>query len=143
MTESTRSLSTMLPDRHPEEESSRLLLFGVRRIAAGGFNDAHAANAFLFGFGLSYRRPLVLMRALMAEMSRVAERKILVAPCCCLRMTVDEATVLTTAGSAVENPHDSHRLLCGMLGVGNALGVLSSAQALGQAFADLGRPLPS
>lgn len=112
-------------------------------MAAGDLNDAHVANAFMANFGLAYRRPLILLRALMAELSRVSERKIMVAPCCCPRMTTAEAAVLASVGLGIDNPHDAHDLLCETLGVDNCLGALSSAQALGQAFADLGRPLHS
>ena len=92
-------------------------------------------------FGLAYRRPLILLRALMVELSRVSVCKIRVAPCCCPRMTAAEATMLVAVSHGIEDPHDAHDMLCDMLGVDNCLGVLSSAQALSQAFADLGRPL--
>ena len=136
-------LSKILKDRCPPEENGRLLLFAVRRVATGGLNDAHVANAFLSAFGLAYRRPLVLLRALMAELSRVSQRKILVAPTCCPRMTGAEGAMMTVISDALDDPHAAHRLLCATLGVENCLGALSSAQALGQAFADLGRPLRS
>jgi hypothetical protein len=141
MSETAHSLSAILSERGPQQDNGRLLLFAVRRIAAAGLNDAHVANAFLSAFGLAYRRPLILARALMAELSRVSERKILVAPCCCPRMTAAEATVVAAASIAIDDPHGAHQMLCEMLGVENCLGALSSAQALGQAFADLGRPL--
>jgi len=141
MTEYVPQLATILSNRYPEEDDNRLLLFGVRRVAAGGLNDAHAANAYLAAFGLGYRRPLILLRALMAELSRVSNRRILIAPCCCPRTTAAEASILDAVISAVEAPHQAHRLLCDTLGVENCLGALSSAQALGQAFADLGHPL--
>jgi hypothetical protein len=134
-------IAQILPRRGPTEPSQRLLLFALRRIAAGGLNDAHAANAMLGMFGLSFRRPLVLLRALMAEMSRVSNRKVLVAPCCCPRMTGAEGVLLAAVMSAVSDPHGAHEALGQLLGVENCLGALSSAQALGQAFEDLGRPL--
>jgi hypothetical protein len=134
-------ITQILPSRGPTEPSQRLLLFALRRIAAGGLNDAHAANAMLGMFGLSFRRPLVLLRALMAEMSRVSNRKVLVAPCCCPRMTGAEGVLLAAVMSAVSDPHGAHEALGQLLGVENCLGALSSAQALGQAFEDLGRPL--
>lgn len=143
MNEYVRDLSAILPARWPNETNGRLLLFAIRRVAAGGLNDAHVSNAFMASFGLAYRRPLILLRALMAELSRVSERKIMVAPCCCPRMTTAEAAVLASVGLGIDSPHDAHDLLCETLGVDNCLGALSSAQALGQAFADLGRPLQS
>lgn len=142
MSEHMPQLASILSDHYPEEEDGRLLLFGIRRMAAGGLSDAHAANALLAAFGLAYRRPLILLRALMAELSRVSRRKIMIAPCCCPRTTPAESSIFNAVVSAVHRPHDAHRLLCDTLGVENCLGALSSAQALGQAFADLGHPLP-
>jgi len=55
-------------------------------MGATGLNDASAASAFIGLFGLSYRRPLVLVRALMAETARVSARTISLAPCCRGRM---------------------------------------------------------
>lgn len=133
----------LLPHPTPTDENRRLLLFGIRRVAAHGLDDAHAAHAMLCGFGLSFRRPLVLLRALMAEASRISSRRILVAPCCCPRMTDAEATMLAAIGVARNDAPAAHRLLAGMLGVANCLGALSSAQALAQAFEDLGKPLPA
>lgn len=141
MPEAASDLPAILPHRRPEGADAQLLLYGVRRLAAGGLNDAHAASAFIGHFGLAHRRPLVLLRALMAEMSRVSRRKLLIAPCCCPRMTAAETAMLAVVAAAVADPHGAHRLLCATLGVDDCLGALSSAQALGQAFADLGRPL--
>jgi len=135
------NILTLLPRPLPPEDSARLLLFGFRRIAAHGLHDAHAANALIGAFGISFRRPLVLLRALMAELSRVSNRKIMVAPCCCLRMTSAEATVLKAVSIANDDPHGAHSLLCDVLDVENCLGALSSAQAVAQAFEDLGWPL--
>ena len=53
----------------------------------------------LGAFGRSYRRPLVLMRAMMLELARASSRKILVAPCCCARMTADEALDLVASSA--------------------------------------------
>ena len=143
MSEYVREVQAILPVRRPDDENALLLLHAVRRIAAAGLNDAHAANAFIGWFGLGYRRPLVLLRALMSEISRASKAKVLVAPCCCPRMTSAEAAILTAVSVAVSEPLRAHGLLCATLAVDNCLGALSSAQALGQAFADLGWPLSS
>jgi len=134
-------ITEMLPHAAPTDESDRLLLFAIRRVASAGLNDAHAANAFIGAFGLSFRRPLVLVRALMAEVSRASTRKLLVAPCCCPRMTSSESSLMTAIALAIESPYEAHRRLCVLLGVTSAVGALGSAQALSQAFEDLGRPL--
>ena len=91
-----------LPRLMPHGYGNRLFLYTMRRMASAGVNDAHAANAMLGAFGRSYRRPLVLMRAMMLEVARCATRRILVAPCCCARMTADEATLMHAISTALQ-----------------------------------------
>ncbi len=140
MTE-TSALSDLLPHGAPACGNRRLLLFAFRRIAAHGLNAAHAAPAMLTVFGRSYRRPLVLLRALAAELSRVSGRKLTIAPCCCTRMTVAEAKLVDALAICLDDPRSAHATLAGLLGVRECVGALCSAQALAQAFGDLGRPL--
>lgn len=135
------ALSELLPTEAPSCANRRLLLYTFRRVAAHGLNDAHAAAAMLSAFGRSYRRPLVLLRALAAELSRASSRKLLVAPCCCGRTTTAEAVLLEAVAMSLAEPHCAHSCLAEMLGVRECIGTLSSAQALAQAFEDLGRPL--
>lgn len=125
----------------PGGYGNRLFLFAVRRMATAGVNDAHTANAMLGAFGRSYRRPLVLMRAMMLELARISSRKILVAPCCCARMTMDEAQLMEATGLALKNPNAAYDGLTTLLGNDHALGALTCLQAVAQAHADLGRPL--
>jgi hypothetical protein len=134
-------VATLLPATLPACDNRRLLLYVFRRVAAHGLNDAHGAHAMLTVFGRSYRRPLVLVRALAAEMSRVSARRLMVAPCCCPRMTAAEATLLDTLTIASTDPQGAHDALARLLGVHECIGALGSAQALAQAFADLGRPI--
>ena len=141
MTPSTGELAHLLPGDPPDCDARRLFLYGFRRIAAHGFNDAQAAHALLTTFGRSYRRPLVLLRAFAAELSRVSSRKLLIAPCCCPRTTAAEATVMRAVAVSLNDPRGAHATLAGLLGVRNCIGALTSAQALASAFADLGRPL--
>jgi hypothetical protein len=131
----------LLPCAAPASPYRRLLLFAVRRMAAGGIDDAHAAHAIFTGFGIGYRRPLVLLRALMAEVSRVSAVRLRVAPCCCPRMTGDEALLLDAVGAAPGDGPGAHRGFARLLRVRDCLGVLTSAQAVAGAFADLGMPL--
>lgn len=135
------SPQTLLPHAAPASPYRRLLLFAIRRMAAGGIADAHAAHAIFTGFGLGYRRPLVLMRALMAELSRVSTAKLTVAPCCCPRMTCDEAMLVDLIAEAPTRPEAVHLALNGLLHARTCLGVLVSAQAVAAAFHDLGMPL--
>jgi hypothetical protein len=135
--------TALLPHAAPASPYRRLLLFGIRRMAAGGIADAHAAHAFFTGFGMGYRRPLILLRALMAELSRVSAARLSVAPCCCARMTRDENILLKSMALAQAEPRTSHDVLRRLLHVRSCLGVLSSAQAVAGAFADLGMPIES
>jgi hypothetical protein len=125
----------------PADGGPRLFLFALRRMAAAGVNDAHAANALLGAFGKSYRRPLVLMRAMMLEMARASSRRILVAPCCCVRLTGDEAQLMQAAAGAIDDAPAAYAQMAALLATDGALGALTCVQAVAQAFSDLGRPL--
>lgn len=125
----------------PANHNARLLIYSMRRMAQGGLNDAFAANAMLSLFGARSRRPLLLLRALMAEVARSSHNHIIVAPCCCRMMTAAESELMLIVTSSRERPRFTHGRICNLLGVEHALGVLSSAQAVAQAFGDLGRPL--
>ena len=141
MSASISELSSLLPGSAPECGNRRLLLYSFRRMAAHGLNDAHAAHAMLTIFGRSYRRPLVLLRALAAELSRASNRKLLIAPCCCPRTTAAETVLVEAIAASLADPHAAHEAMTAMLGVRECIGALGSAQALAQSFADLGRPL--
>ena len=91
--DASTEIASLLPNCMPACDNRRLLLYVFRRVAAHGLNDAHGAHAMLTVFGRSYRRPLVLLRAFAAELSRVSARRLTVAPCCCPRLTVAEATI--------------------------------------------------
>jgi len=131
----------LLPHTAPANPYRRLLLFAVRRMAAGGIADAHAAHALFTGFGLGYRRPLILLRALMAELARVSAAQLKVAPWCCARMTRDEAMLLDLIAEASWRPGPVHAAMRDLLHVHSCLGAVSSAAAVANAFADLGMPL--
>lgn len=133
--------SPSLPHAAPANPYRQLLLFALRRIAVGGINDAQAAHALFTGFSLSYRRPLVLLRAFMADVARVAQSKLTVAHCCCLRMTRDEAILLECIAEAAHRPQRSHERLCGLLQVSSCQSVVASGEAVAAAFMDLGMPL--
>lgn len=141
MQQPERAIAEILPQVAPACPNRRLLLFAIRRIASCGLNDAHATHAFFIAFGRSFRRPLVLLRALMAEVSRVSQTKVLIAPCCCPRLTEGEAALLAVIADANERPREAHDRLAQMLEVRNCLGALGSAQAVAVAFQDCGRPL--
>jgi hypothetical protein len=134
-------ISILLPRAAPVVPDQRLLLYAIRRIGAHGLNDAHAANAMLGTFGQSYRRPPILLRAFLSETARVSKLKVTIAACCCGRMTRDEIMLIDTLILALSDPHAAHQSLSTCLGTVDCVGTLTSAQALNQAFGDLGRPL--
>lgn len=136
-------------DQFPKDEAHlipatygrRLFLFQMRRMASAGVNDAHAANAMIGAFGRSYRRPLILSRAMMLEIARISGRRIMVAPCCCARMTRDEAAFMAVAADAITQPAVAYRRLATLLDQDQVLGALTCMQAVAQAYADLGHGL--
>ena len=136
-----KTLAAALPALQPDDAGARLLLFGIRQMGANGLHDACAAHAFVTAFGKGFQRPLVLLRALMAEMSAAAAGPIQIAPWCCSRMTRAEATLLQVIGRAHDNPVAAEMLLADLLGIRDARSVAATARALSAAFADLALPL--
>lgn len=135
------SAATTLPFASPTDKSRRLLLYCLRWMGAFGLHDANAANAMLGTFGMSYQRPLVMLRAFMAETARTSERKISIAGCCCPRMTFDEARLIDAIASSETDMRNAALQLRTTLGTPNSLGALGAAQAVQSAFADLGHSL--
>lgn len=140
MTKST-TLETLIPHLAPTERVPRTLLLAIRRLAAGGLNDAQAANLFMGTFGIGYRRPLMFLRVLMGEVSRVARQPITIAPCCCPRMTDGEAAFLFIIENSRSMPDQARSRIARMAATLNYLPVLSVAQALADALDDIGHPL--
>jgi hypothetical protein len=135
------TLALLVPHAAPEQPTARMLLIALRRIAAGGIDDASAANLLLGAFGMGYRRPLMLLRVLMQEVSRVSQNQIAVAPCCCPRMTEGEAAILLALDSGSAHPEVARTAMARVMGTLDLAPALSVAQALGDALADLGRPI--
>ncbi|MFA7586343.1 MAG: DUF6628 family protein, partial [Novosphingobium sp.] len=131
----------LLPHALPADAGQRIALYALRRMAAGGIADAHAANLFFTTFGLHFRRPLVLIRAFMLDMAQCSRRTIRLAPCCAPRMTEDEARLLDGLRFAGRNPALAARQLAQLVGHGQVCAPLGTAAAFGNALADLGRPL--
>lgn len=137
----TQSLAATLPAAQPDEPGPRLLLFGIRQMGGHGLHDASAANAFVTGMGHGFRRPLVLLRALIAEISAEALGPIQIAPWCCPRMTAAEATLLRAVGCARARPALAELLLADLMGVRAAGSITATAAAVAHAFDDLALPL--
>lgn len=132
------TLDTLIPHNPPTEKVALTMLVAIRRLAAGGLNDAHATNILMGDFGMAYRRPLMFLRVLMGEVSRVSQNQITIAPCCCPRMTEGEAAFLLLIESARSNPELARNVLVRMTGTLDCLAALSVAQALGDALEDIG-----
>ena len=83
----TQQFAALLHQPQPDDPAQRLLLFAFRQMGAHGLDDACAAHAFVTAFGKDFRRPLLLLRTLMLELSNAAARPIQIAPWCCARIT--------------------------------------------------------
>lgn len=137
----TFTVAAILPHGQSSCENARLALFAVRRMGAHGLADARAAYAMLSAFGEGFRRPLVLMRSMMADISGQATGRIAIAPCCCARMTAAEHAVIAVLGRIETAPEHARLLMADLLGIRRVDGVLASAAAVAAAFADEGRPI--
>jgi len=135
------TVSAALPHTLPEDPNARLLLFAFRRMGAHGLKDAHATHALMQGFGRDFRRPLMLLRAMMADVASGATCAISIAPCCCCRMTHAEHAMLTIIARAETAPDSARLLLSDLIGTRQPDGVLASITVVAQAFADAGRPI--
>lgn len=125
----------------PENPPARVALLAIRRMGAHGLADAAAAHALFANFRQDFRRPLVLLRAFMADLASAAAGPIAIAPCCCSRMTGAEAALLAVLARVDQAPDTARLLLADLLGVRRVDGVLASAAAVAAAFADCGQPI--
>jgi len=135
-----------IADTHPaglnRTDAPRLLFLKTARLMAiGGANDARAASVMMGWFGRNYRRPLVLMRALMLEMARISQRRIQLAPPCSNRLTRDEAMMLRALAREEWQIDRCHEDACALLAVDDALGTATCFQAVANCFEDMGAPL--
>lgn len=124
-----------------ESPALRLTLLLIRRMAAQGIDDAHATQTALGLFGLGYRRPLILLRAMLVEMARASNRRIQISPCCRLHMTEDEALLIKTITLARPQDMNAHQAMSTLLGGSNHLPSLSAAMAYHDALGDMGHPV--
>ncbi|MDG5487429.1 hypothetical protein NYR55_02155 [Sphingomonas sp. BGYR3] len=137
----TQSIAAALPRRQPDHAARRLLMHGLRRTGMHGLDDAMTASIFMSAFGGRYRRPLVLLRSLMAELSSLASGPIRISPPCCGRMTVDEALLADAIAAAATDPGRTRVLLGDVIGRRMVDGPAATAALLARAFADGGHPL--
>ena len=118
----------------PDDDTERLLLVALRRMARHGIRDAHAANLFLCRFGIRFRAPLVLLRAFMVDLAQVSRRTIIISPCCALRMTPDEQRLLDALRAAAVDPASGARHLQTLSGTAAVGRALSTAMAFSGAL---------
>ncbi len=137
----TQTAMALLPHALPTCPNARVVLFAMRRMGANGLADARAAHLLFSAFGQSFRRPLVLLRALMADLAEASSGTIAIAPCCCARMTSAESAMLTILARIETAPEVARYLMSDLLGIRRIDGVLTSAAAVAMAFADEGRPV--
>ncbi|VVT10679.1 conserved hypothetical protein [Sphingomonas sp. EC-HK361] len=135
------SVSRPLPHSLPAGGTARLALFVVRRIGAHGLHDARATQIMMQAFGTGFRRPLSLMRAMMADLAASAATCLTIAPCCCARATDAERALLLLLECAETRPARARLLLADLLGNRSVDGALASIAAVSAAFADLGHPI--
>lgn len=141
MTKSAPATLAALPHALPTCHNARIALFSMRRMGGHGLADAHVTRVMIENFGEGFRRPLLLVRALMADMATAATAPIAIAPCCCPRMTHAEFALLTIFTRIETAPDVARLLLADLLGIRRVDGVLASAAAVAAAFADEGRPI--
>lgn len=136
----TQPSSALLPLSIPQDRVGRVILVSVRRMAAHGIRDAHATWLALDCFGTQFPRPLILLRTFMMELAHSSSRTIKLAPCCALRMTMDEGGVLTCLGTQIPGARHNDALnALRHLTANEDIGApLSAAAAFNQALQDIG-----
>jgi hypothetical protein len=125
----------------PFEQTQRIVLRCLRRMAAHGIRDAQASLWVFEQFGIHYRRPLVLLRAFVVELAQVSQRRIQIAPCCAMRMTLDEGRIVEILAVAGQHQARAQRHLRLLTDTNNASSPLSLAVAFNDTLAALGKPL--
>lgn len=132
------NIESFLPHTMPTSPGARLALFAFRRLGAYGLDDAVAASAMVSAFGTGFRRPLMLSRAMMADLAGYAAVSLEIAPCCCMRLTGAEHTMVSILSRAETAPKIAQLLLADLLGIRHAGGAFASVAALATAYADAG-----
>jgi hypothetical protein len=126
----------LLPLPLPAGRIERSVLFAVRRMAAHGVRDVSAAWLILDQFSTGFRRPLVLLRAFMLELSHTATASIRVAPCCATRMTEHEGLILLTLFGAADDMTAAEDALVQLTRNKQVFEPLSAAAVFGRAIGE-------
>lgn len=125
----------------PDDRGSRLLVLALRRMGAQGLHDAPLAHHFMTTIGKGFRRPLIMTRLLVTELSAASSGPIQIAPCCCLRLTASERALVDAAGRLPDTPQAAQLLLADLLGTRHADGAFASLAAVSDAYFDAGMPI--
>ena len=94
-----------LPLPMPLARASQIALIVMRKMVRHGLHDSSVVMLAMAQFGPDFRKPLVLMRALVVELAEASQRRIAIAPCCALGMTRDEGLLLDLVQGAGLAPY--------------------------------------
>ncbi|NBC35167.1 hypothetical protein GTZ99_01180 [Novosphingobium sp. FSY-8] len=139
-TPNTNPLTRILPHEAPPCDATRRLLIAARRMAIHGVYDAQAAMLLFCCHGLQFRRSLVLLRALMLDVSAAARAPIQIAPCCVGRMTAHEHALITAIATAGRDTPRAMEALDRLTGGGDSGGLLATTMVLADALRQAGHP---
>ena len=131
--------TSLLPLPLPAGRIERSVLFAMRRMAAHGVRDVSAAWLILDLFSTGFRRPLVLLRAFMLELSHAATGPIRVAPCCTPRMTEHEGLIMLALFGASRDMTAAEDALAQLTGNARVFEPLSAAAVFGRAIREQAR----
>lgn len=118
-----------LPLPLPEERALRIALVMIRRMAGHGLEDSRATLLAIDAFGPGFRKPLLLVRCLVFELCRASRRRLTLAPCCALGMTLDEGLIVALIRGGGLAPYAA------LTDDARCTAPLSSAEALGAELA--------
>lgn len=136
----TPPLAELLPHTAPPCHDTRTMLIAARRMAIHGVYDAQAAHLLFCCHGLQFRRSLVLLRALMLDVSAAARAPIQIAPCCIARMTRHEHALLTVIATAGHDTPRAMEALNQLTSGGDSAGLLATATVLAHALRQIDHP---
>lgn len=134
-------LARILPHNAPLDGPTRAVLVAMRRMAIHGLHDASATLLMFEHFGLYFRKPLVLMRALLLEVSQTTRKPIQIAPCCAPRMTPAENALMRAMACAHADPALASQHLQDLTQAPAIEGLLATTRVLAGALHDSGRIL--
>lgn len=123
----------------PDEEEDRALVYAVRRMATLGLRDAGAALLVIGLFGAGFRRPLVLLRAFVLELSATARKPVRFARCCTPAMTEDEQAILELLVQVAEDFAGAEQALVRLTGNPHVGEPLSAAVVFARAAGEHAR----